>query len=358
MPFTSLLPCATCPRPRPAAGEILVRLHAAALNHRDVFIQEGKYAGIKLPCTLGADGAGEVAAHGPGVPADAPAVGGRVLVNPGLRWGDNPRVQAADFVVLGMPDPGTFAEYITLPAHYIRPLPAHLSFEQGAALPLAGLTAYRAAFTRAQVQPGERVLVTGVGGGRGPHGRAAVRRPRGRGLGDVQLRRENCPRSGRRGPGRHRYNAENWVKTLIKQAGGAFDVIIDSAGGAAFGPLLDAAAPGGRIVFFGGTLGNITDIPPGKVFWKQLSILGSTMGTAQDFEDMLAARDRKKHRARGRRSVSPGRRRSCAAPPGSRRAVRQNGAENSGVTAPHNFDETGLVITDYQPCYFFAIRGG
>jgi zinc-binding alcohol dehydrogenase/oxidoreductase len=98
------------PTPTPAPGEILVRLHAAALNHRDIFIQQGKYAGINLPCTLGADGAGEVAAHGEGVPADAPAVGSRVLINPGLRWGDNPRAQARDFVVLGMPDPGTFAE--------------------------------------------------------------------------------------------------------------------------------------------------------------------------------------------------------------------------------------------------------
>jgi len=275
------------PTPTPAAGEILVRLHAAALNHRDVFIQEGKYAGIKLPCTLGSDGAGEVAAHGADVPADAPAVGSRVLINPGLRWGDNPRVQAPEFVVLGMPDPGTFAEYISLPARYIRPLPAHLSFEQGAALPLAGLTAYRAAFTRAQVQPGERVLVTGVGGG---VALIAVQLCVARGA-DVWVTSssdEKIARAQEAGArGGIRYNAENWVKTLVRQAGGAFDVIIDSAGGAAFGPLLDAAAPGGRIVFFGGTLGNITDIPPAKVFWKQLSILGSTMGTEQDFEDML-----------------------------------------------------------------------
>ncbi|OGX87266.1 alcohol dehydrogenase [Hymenobacter lapidarius] len=275
------------PTPTPASGEILVRLHAAALNHRDVFIQEGKYAGIKLPCTLGSDGAGEVAAHGADVPADAPAVGSRVLVNPGLRWGDNPRVQASDFAVLGMPDPGTFAEYISLPARYIRPLPAHLSFEQGAALPLAGLTAYRAAFTRAQVQPGERVLVTGVGGG---VALIAVQLCVARGA-DVWVTSssdEKIARAQKAGArGGIRYNAENWVKTLVKQAGGAFDVIIDSAGGAAFGPLLDAAAPGGRIVFFGGTLGNITDVPPAKVFWKQLSILGSTMGTEQDFEDML-----------------------------------------------------------------------
>ena len=276
------------PTPTPGPGEILVRLHAAALNHRDVFIQAGKYAGIKLPCTLGSDGAGEVAAHGPGVSAEAPAVGARVLLNPGLRWGDNPRVQARDFVVLGMPDPGTFAEYIVLPAQYVLPMPAHLSFEQGAALPLAGLTAYRAAFTRAQVQAGERVLVTGVGGG---VALTAVQLcvARGAEVWVTSSAEEKIARACEHGAqGGINYNAENWVKTLTQQAGGAFDVIIDSAGGAAFGPLLDAAAPGGRIVFFGGTLGNIPDVPPAKVFWKQLSILGSTMGTPQDFDDLLA----------------------------------------------------------------------
>ena len=276
------------PTPTPAAGEILVKLHAAALNHRDVFIQQGLYAGIKLPCTLGSDGAGEVAAHGESVPADAPAVGSRVLINPGLRWGDNPRAQARDFVVLGMPDPGTFAQYIALPARYVRPLPAHLSFEQGAALPLAGLTAYRAAFTRAQVQPGERVLVTGVGGGVALLA-AQLCVARGAQVWVTSSSDDKLARAQTLGAkGGISYYAENWVKTLMQQAGGQFDVIIDSAGGAAFNALLDAAAPGGRIVFYGGTLGAIPQLQPAKVFWKQLSLLGSTMGTELDFEEMLA----------------------------------------------------------------------
>jgi NADPH:quinone reductase-like Zn-dependent oxidoreductase len=83
------------------------------------------------------------------------------------------------------------------------------------------------------------------------------------------------------------YNDENWVSDLTEQAGGLFDVIIDSAAGPSFNALLDAAAPGGRIVFFGGTLGAIPQVPPAKVFWKQLTILGSTMGTEQDFADMV-----------------------------------------------------------------------
>ncbi len=275
------------PVPAPAEGEILVKLHAAALNHRDVFIQQGQYAGIRLPCTLGSDGAGEVAAHGAGVPASAPAVGARVLINPGLRWGDNPKVQARDFVVLGMPDPGTFADYIALPARYICPLPVHLSFEQGAALPLAGLTAYRAAFTRAQVQAGERVLVTGVGGGVALLA-AQFCAARGAEVWVTSGSEEKLARAQALGAkGGINYNADNWVKTLVQQAGGPFDVIIDSAAGPAFNALLDAAAPGGRIVFYGGTLGAIPQLPPAKVFWKQLTILGSTMGTEQDFAAML-----------------------------------------------------------------------
>ncbi|GAC1375975.1 MAG: zinc-binding dehydrogenase [Hymenobacter sp.] len=275
------------PTPTPAAGEILVKLHAAALNHRDVWIQKGQYAGIRLPCTLGSDGAGEVAAHGANVPADAPAVGARVLINPGLRWGNHERVQAKDFVVLGMPDPGTFAEYICLPARYIRPLPAHLNFEQGAALPLAGLTAYRAAFARAQVQAGERVLVTGVGGGVALLA-AQLCAALGAEVWVTSSSEEKIARATALGArGGINYNADNWVKTLMQQAGGPFDVIIDSAAGQAFNALVDAAAPGGRIVFYGGTLGAITDLPPGKVFWKQLSLLGSSMGSEQDFEAML-----------------------------------------------------------------------
>lgn len=275
------------PTPVPGPDEILVKLHAAALNHRDVWIQRGQYAGLRLPCTLGADGAGEVAAHGAAVPADAPAVGARVLLNPGLRWGANPRAQGPDFAVLGMPDPGTFAEYLTLPARYVRPLPAHLSFEQGAALPLAGLTAYRAAFTRAQVQAGERVLVTGVGGGvallaaqLGVAGGAQVWVTSGS---ETKLARTQA--LGVRGG--ISYHADKWAKALVQQAGGPFDVVIDSAAGATFPALLDAAAPGGRIVFYGGTLGAIPPLAPARIFWKQLTILGSSMGTEQEFEALL-----------------------------------------------------------------------
>jgi zinc-binding alcohol dehydrogenase/oxidoreductase len=274
--------------PTPATGEVLIKLHAAALNHRDVWIQKGQYAGIKLPCTLGADGSGEVAALGEGV-ADL-AVGTPVILYPGVEWGDNPKVQGRNFRVLGMPDPGTFTEYTTAAAAYVRPRPAHLDWVQAAALPLAGLTAYRAAFVRAQLQGGERVLVTGIGGG---VALVAAQFCAAAGAdiwvtsgNDEKLARALALPIGLRGGAN--YNAEGWAKDLTKRAGGSFDVIIDSAGGPGFEALVDAAAPGGRIVFYGGTQGNITSLTPGKVFWKQLSILGSSMGSLQDFDAMLA----------------------------------------------------------------------
>jgi zinc-binding alcohol dehydrogenase/oxidoreductase len=274
--------------PQPAAGEVLLKLRAAALNHRDVWIQKDQYAGIKLPCTLGADGSGEIAALGAGAEGWQP--GQATIIYPGVAWGNQQHAQGRDFRVLGMPDPGTFAEYIVVAAGYVRPRPAHLSWEQAAALPLAGLTAYRAAFVRARVQPGERVLVTGVGGGVAQvaaqfcaaHG-AEVWVTSGD---DDKLARALAQPVGLRGG--INYHTENWARTLTQRAGGGFDVIIDSAAGEAFGALLDAAAPGGRIVFYGATLGNIPQLPAAKVFWKQLSILGSSMGSLQEFDAMLA----------------------------------------------------------------------
>lgn len=272
--------------PQPAPGEVLIKLRAAALNHRDVWIQKGQYAGIKLPCTLGADGSGEIAEPGT---TDWQA-GQAVIIYPGVAWGTAQRVQGAEFRVLGMPDPGTFAEYISVAADYVRPRPTHLSWEQAAALPLAGLTAYRAAFVRAQLQPGERVLVTGVGGGV-----ALVAAQLCAAYGaevwvtsgdDDKLARALALPLGLRGG--ISYRTPNWARTLKQQAGGGFDVIIDSAAGDAFGALLDAAAPGGRIVFYGATLGNIPQLAAAKVFWNQLSILGTSMGSLQDFDAMLS----------------------------------------------------------------------
>lgn len=289
------------PTPTPGPGDVLVNIRAAALNHRDVFIQKGQYPGIKLPVILGSDGAGVVAAVGASV--DPVWRGQEVIINCSLNWGTNPNYYGPDFKILGMPDNGTFAEYVTLPAKYIHPKPAHLPFVQAAALPLAGVTAWRSLMTRAGLhttgtQTPEKVLITGIGGGAALF---ALQFAVGAGA-EVWVTsgsEEKIEKARELGAaGGVNYREPDWAKTLMTQTGGGrtgyFDIIIDSAGGAGFAKLVDVAAPGGRIALFGGTTGNLTDIAPSKVFFKQLTIFGSTMGTEREFADMIAFVNAKK----------------------------------------------------------------
>lgn len=159
------------PDPAPGAEEVVVRLKAAALNHRDLWIRSGTGAyagGFKQRVILGSDGAGEVLSVGSG--ADPSLVGRAVVINPSLDWGDADAAQGPDFRILGLPDDGTYSELIRVPARNVHTKPAALSFEEAAAIPLAALTAYRAVVSRAQVQAGETVLVTGIGGGQNARG--------------------------------------------------------------------------------------------------------------------------------------------------------------------------------------------
>lgn len=273
------------PTPQPGPGQVQVRLHAAALNHRDVWIQKGQYAGLKFPIILGSDGAGTVTELGEGV--DQSLRDQAVLINPGQNWGDKPAAQGRDFSILGLPHDGTFAEYVCVPAQYVQQKPAHLSFEQAAALPLGGVTAYRAMFTRAALQAGERVLINGIGGG---VALLALQMAVAAGAevwvtSGSEEKIEKAVALGAKGG--ISYKTEKWPTTLGKQAGGGFNVLVDSAGGPGFGNLLDAAAPGARIVFYGATNGDVPNLALRKVFWKQLSLLGSTMGTEQDFTAMV-----------------------------------------------------------------------
>jgi zinc-binding alcohol dehydrogenase/oxidoreductase len=273
------------PTPQPGPGQVQVLLRAAALNHRDVWIQKGQYAGLKFPVVLGSDGAGVVTALGAGV--DAGLLEQAVIINPGHDWGSNPAAQGREFQILGLPQDGTFAEYVCVPAEYVRTKPEYLSFEEAACLPLGGLTAYRALFTRANLQPGERVLISGVGGGV-----ALLALQMAVAIGaEVWVTsgsEEKIARAVKLGArGGIRYNTQKWPAALAKQAGGGFDVVVDSAAGSGFNDLIDATNPGGRIVFYGATQGDIPELAARKVFWKQLSLLGSTMGTPQDFAGMV-----------------------------------------------------------------------
>ncbi len=271
--------------PRPGAGEVLVRLRAAALNHRDVWIRTGRYAGITLPIILGSDGAGEVVDTGAGVD---PAWRGReVVIDPTFNWGDEERVQGPAFQILGLPRNGTYAELVTVPADALHDRPPHLSWEESAAIPLASVTAYRALVTRAQVVPGETVVVTGIGGGV-----ATCALLIGRRVGATvyvtsgsEAKLEAARQHGAAGGVTH--HDPDWPKALAARIGGRPDVVIDGAGGETFDRTLDLVKPGGRVVSYGATLGPAPALEVRRIFWKQLNVLGSTMGSRRDFAAML-----------------------------------------------------------------------
>ncbi|MFN0012924.1 MAG: zinc-binding dehydrogenase, partial [Saprospiraceae bacterium] len=182
---------------------------------------------------------------------------------------------------------GTLAECIAIPGANLAPMPENLTWEQAAALPLAGLTAYRMLFTRCGLRSGERVLVTGIGGGVALMAmqfalaaQATVFVTSGN---DEKI--EKALRMG--ASGGVNYRSDDWDKTLKAQAGG-FDVVVDSAGGDEFALLPALCNPGARIGIYGGTLGKINNLSPQILFWKQISILGSTMGSPEEFGQMLA----------------------------------------------------------------------
>jgi NADPH:quinone reductase-like Zn-dependent oxidoreductase len=280
----SLLVVEDRPTPEPGPGEVLIRLHAAALNRRDFWIQQGLYADIRVPVILGSDGAGVVDRLGAGVAASWQ--GKEVIINPGLKWGDDPRVQSADFEILGMPRDGTFAEYVRVPVEQVWERPAHLNWEEAAALPLAGLTAYRALFTQGGLRSGERVLITGIGGGV-----ATMALLFSVAVGAEVWVTSSSPAKIDRAvalgaAGGFLYTDRDWTEALLREAGNPH-LIVDSAGGDGYRLLVDVAAPGGRIVNFGATRGNIREISPRQVFWKQLHLIGSTMGSPREFAAMV-----------------------------------------------------------------------
>ncbi|NNE00785.1 MAG: zinc-binding dehydrogenase [Pirellulaceae bacterium] len=279
--------------PQPGDQEVVVRINAAALNRRDYWITQGMYPGIECPVVLGSDGAGVVEQTGA-------ALGNywdqrEVILNPGFDWGDNPRVQSDAFKILGMPQDGTFATHVVVPAEALHLKPSHLSWEEAAALPLAGVTAYRAVFTQGGLQPGETIVINGIGGGVATFAlQFAV--AAGADVWVTSSSEEKITRAVAMGAkGGFDYTSDDWGRALTSQAG-APDLIIDSAGGSGYDTLLKIAAPGARIVNYGSTAGPPEKLDLFKVFWKQLTVQGSTMGSPADFAAMLELVDEHKIR--------------------------------------------------------------
>ena len=273
------------PDPVPESGEAVVRLHFAGLNHRDVWIRQGLYARIRLPCVLGSDGAGVVESVGPG--ADAKLVGKRAVIIPCEKWGPDPAVQSKDFQILGMPRQGTMAEKIAVPASMIVELPERVSFEDAAALPVAGLTAYRALTTRGGLKSGEHVLVTGIGGGVATLA-LLFAKAMGAQVSVTSGSDEKLAKARELGAiAAANYNNKGWEKDLVAQARRPPSLIIDSAGGDGLNDLIGAASPAARLVLYGATRMSPGRLDMAKIFFKQIDIRGTTMGTDDEFRAMM-----------------------------------------------------------------------
>ncbi|MDF2157850.1 zinc-binding dehydrogenase [Algoriphagus sp. CAU 1675] len=265
-------------------GEVKVAIKAAALNHRDEWCRQGLYRNLEDGKILGSDGAGIVVAVGSEF--DSNLIGKQVLVNPALNWGDNQLAQNEHFDILGMPSNGTLAEELIVPKDRIYEKPFHLTWEEAAALPLAGLTAFRALTYQGQVQAGENVLITGFGGGVAQFAaQFAISLGAKVSVSSSDVTKlEKAKEIGVL----HTFNYKNedWTERALASTGG-FDLIIDSASGNSINNLIQVAKPGGRIVIYGATTGNPESFNARKVYWNQLKIMGSTMGSDRDFEQML-----------------------------------------------------------------------
>lgn len=269
-------------KPKPVKDQVLVRLHYAALNHRDLWIQQDSVP--QQPVILGSDGCGVIEAVGED--ADPLLIGAEVIINPSLNWGNNPIVQGDAFQILGYPDAGTFSDYVCISKKQIFEKPEHLSFEESAAVPLAALTAYRALFSKARLRAKEKVLITGIGGGAALWAMQFAVAYQAR-VYITSSSNEKIEKAKALGAIQgFNYTDPEWTKQAQKEAGG-FDIVIDSAGGPQFSQLFDLMMPGGRIAIFGRTAGNIPDVPTRLLYWKQISIHGTTMGTRDEFLSML-----------------------------------------------------------------------
>lgn len=272
------------PEPIPESGEVLVRLHAAALNRRDVYITYGQYPGIKLPAIPGSDGAGEIVSVGNDV--RGLESGNEVIINPGLGWGDDIHKKNPDFNILGVPVNGTYAQYVKVPSENVFPKPSHLSWEEAAALPLGGVTAYRALTTKGQLKKGETVLIPGIGGGVATY-LVQFADALGAKVYVTSSKDEKIAAAKEFGAtGGVNYTSDHWSKELKSQTGGV-DLSVDSIGGEIFDKLMSLGKIGSRIVSFGATKGPVPNLLMPKIFLKEISVIGSTMGSAQEFGEMV-----------------------------------------------------------------------
>jgi NADPH:quinone reductase-like Zn-dependent oxidoreductase len=255
----------------PGNGQVLIALRAASLNHLDVWIRKG-LPSVPKPRILGADGAGIV------VSGNGFAGGDRVVINPGLDHGDG------RITVVGEHTDGTHAELIAVPASQVYSLPDELDFAEAAAFPLVFETAYRMLAAKANVREGEWVLVWGIGGGVATAS-LAIAKALGARVIVTSASPEKLERAIELGAdATFNHDTDDVPKRVKELTGGGAHIIVDSVGEATWRRSLDSARPGGRVCVCGATTGPNPPANLHRIWWKQLTIYGSTMGVREDFE--------------------------------------------------------------------------
>ncbi len=281
------------PDPVPGPGQVRVRVKAGALNHLDIFVRNG-IPGIALafPHVLGSDGAGVVESAGPGV--SNVKAGDAVVLNPGINCGTcefclrGEHSLCVTFHLLGEHISGTFAEYVVAPAINAYPKPPALSWEEAAAFPLTFLTAWRMLVTKARAKPGESLLIVGIGGGVAV---AALQIAKLLGLTVYATSGSAAKLARAKALGADfgiDHSAGDFGREVRKLTGKrGVDIVLDSVGKATWRASIASLAKGGRLLTCGATTGPDPAEDIGRIFWNQLTVYGSTMGTHAEFAEML-----------------------------------------------------------------------
>lgn len=291
----SVIEVQTLPDPEPGPGEALLEIRAAALNHLDLYSRSQHRAKPRSEAVIiGSDAAGVVRATGSAVEGLEP--GEAVVLDPGLSCGacelceQGEESECPAFDLVGRGVPGTFAELVVVPAANLAPKPEHLDFEQAAALPLDHLTAWRMVRTRGRLRAGETVLIHGIGGGAALAALQIAKLTGAEAIvtssSDEKLQRARAIGADETINYQTRPDVARATHELTDGRGA--DLVIDTVGSATLAESLSAARNGGRVVLCGATTGAEGTFDIREVFWRQLSILGSTMGSRADFREMLA----------------------------------------------------------------------
>jgi NADPH:quinone reductase-like Zn-dependent oxidoreductase len=281
------------PDPVPGPGQVRVRIRAGALNHLDIFVRNGiPGIPVRLPHVMGSDGAGVVESIGPGVTRAKP--GDEVVLNPGIHCGTcefclkGEHSLCVSFHLLGEHIWGTFAEYVVAPEINAYPKPAGLTWEESAAFPLTFLTAWRMLVTKAKAIPGESLLIIGIGGG---VSLAALQIAKMLGLtvGVTSGSTDKIRRAEEMGAdfGIDHGSADIARETRKITGKRGVDIVLDSVGKATWKQSIASLARGGRLLTCGATTGPNPEEDIARIFWNQLTVLGSTMGTHAEFAGML-----------------------------------------------------------------------